>query len=86
MKAKMFGKKLEFTKETVANLSNNDLKVVHGGIEFQTQEIACRPTTRCTGTPCAATEFGCDTNAFTCQCATNSPGWTCESRCPFITC
>ena len=57
MKTKKFNKKLSLNKTTVANLSNYELNHVRGGVftfetvcpTCDTEGIACRPTTRCTG-------------------------------------
>lgn len=70
----IFNKKLRLNKETVSNLNNYDLNSIRGGVftnetvcrACNTEGIACRPTTPCTG--------GCDTddctNYYTCDNAT----------------
>ena len=75
MKTKKFNKRLSLNKKTVANLSNYELNYVLGGVltnetifhACDTEGIACRPTTQCTG--------GCPTDwcsdiplyTYTCQ-------------------
>jgi hypothetical protein len=65
MKNKKFNKRLGLNKATVANLSNYELNYVRGGVftnetvcrACNTEGIACRPTTPCTGSPCVDTDY-----------------------------
>lgn len=71
MKTKKFNKKLSLNKKTIANLVNKELNDVRGGISegtdcgfCNTEGIACRPTTQCTG-GCVETDFTCPASCDT---------------------